>query len=251
MSASPAPIKPPSTTEALLEPYGEAYQRRQAEKFRGRKHNRWKVRCDLAHRLVDEHALPRLARARSGEPEPGAVTVLDVGCSIGTFAIEMAHRGFNAFGVDLDETALTIARELADEEGVSPGFVLGDAADFSQSHGEIDIAIAFDIFEHLFDDQLGAMLVALRRQLAPGGSLVFHTFPSELDYLLFWGDERAAAFLEPFKDAEPAHFDRLVKTYAAMRNAWEVLNTGQTHSEKIAPTSHPNPLSAERLRARG
>ena len=161
----------------------------------------------------------------------------------------MAHRGFNAFGVDLDETALTIARELADEEGVSPGFVLGDAADFSQSHGAIDIAIAFDIFEHLFDDQLGAMLVALRRQLAPGGSLVFHTFPSELDYLLFWGDERAAAFLEPFKDAEPAHFDRLVKTYAAMRNAWEVLNTGQTHSEKIAPTSHPNPLSAERLRA--
>jgi len=31
---------------------------------------------------------------------------LDVGCSIGTVAIEMAHKGYHSIGVDFDDKAL-------------------------------------------------------------------------------------------------------------------------------------------------
>ncbi len=36
---------------------------------------------------------------------------MDVGCSIGTFAIEFAAKGYRSFGIDFDQTALDIARD--------------------------------------------------------------------------------------------------------------------------------------------
>ena len=63
--------------------YGYQYQLTQAEKYRNRENNHWKYRIELANRLVDEalKEMPPTSRPR---------TLLDVGCSIGTFAIEFA-----------------------------------------------------------------------------------------------------------------------------------------------------------------
>ena len=66
--------------------YGRDYQLAQADKYRNRAHNHWRPRITLGCRLVEEHALPRMPGR-----EKGGITLVDVGCSIGTFAIEFAR----------------------------------------------------------------------------------------------------------------------------------------------------------------
>lgn len=88
--------------------YGREYQLKQAEKYKNRENNHWKFRIDMAKTLVERYSLPRF----KGKPNK-EVIVVDVGCSIGTFAIEFAKMGYQSFGIDLDKSALDIARQLS------------------------------------------------------------------------------------------------------------------------------------------
>ena len=67
--------------------------------------------------MIDKWVLPNLDISN-----PKNIRTLDVGCSIGTMAIEMAQRGFDSFGVDFDESALKLAQILAAEENLSIEF---------------------------------------------------------------------------------------------------------------------------------
>jgi SAM-dependent methyltransferase len=185
--------------------------------------------------------LPRLNRAAAD------VTVVDVGCSIGTMSIECAARGFRTYGVDFDRAALEIARELAAEEGVSPEFHLGDVAEWSASFGRpIDIALCFDIFEHLHDDELGSLLQSLRRQLSPEGALIFYTFPLQYDYV-FYSRGPLHWPLVPFKWLSPERFERVTRAYASLLDTGLLLATGKTYKERIKKLSHCNPTTKARL----
>ena len=98
-------------TAALSKPkatsyhYGEECQTQLAEKYRNRQSNHWKHRIELVHRLVSQYALSRL-----GHKSVSDVVVVDVGCSIGTFAIEFAKLGYRSYGVDFDPEALKLAK---------------------------------------------------------------------------------------------------------------------------------------------
>jgi 2-polyprenyl-3-methyl-5-hydroxy-6-metoxy-1,4-benzoquinol methylase len=221
--------------------YGLAYQRLQAAKYRDREHNHWKHRIRLAHELVDQYALPRL-----GDRKPAEITVVDVGTSIGTFAIEFAKRGFQTFGLDFDAQALAIAAELAREEGVEPTFVQTDVADWPRSLPRIDVAVCFDIFEHLHDDEMGAFLTAIRRNLSERGCLVFHTYPTQYDYLLF-GRGYARLPLNFAARLPPRWFERLLRAYAAVLDAGMLLLRGQDYRDSIKTWSHCNPTTRSRL----
>ena len=224
--------------------YGEAYQLEQVEKHRNRRDNHWKPRLALAHRMIDEFVLPRL-----GKRTPADITTLDVGCSIGTMAIEMSLRGFISYGVDFDRAALRIARELAVEEGATVEFFEGDVAEWRPEHvGSIDIALCFDIFEHLHDDELGALLQSLRRKLNPDGALVFYTFPLQYDYLFFSRDWLHWPLL-PFARLSPTVFETLVRGYAALLDAGLLVWTGASYKERIKKLSHCNPTTRARLEA--
>lgn len=234
--------------------YGREYQLRQAAKYRDRANNHWKTRVELAVRLVAEHVTPRL-----GGRGPAGVRVVDVGCSIGTFAIEFAKRGYRAVGVDLDAEALEMARTLAAEEGANAEFVCADLADWNgggdgagdgAEDAGIDIAVAFDIFEHLHDDQMGALLATLRRRLlVRGGALVFHTFPTEFDYLFFENEGKLSRPLEAFVGEPPEVFERLTRAHALRIDMGRVERGGKTQREAIAGLEHCNPTTPGRLRA--
>jgi 2-polyprenyl-3-methyl-5-hydroxy-6-metoxy-1,4-benzoquinol methylase len=224
--------------------YGEAYQLEQVEKHRHRRTNHWQPRIALAHDLIDRHVMPRL-----GSRLPGTINVVDIGCSIGTMAIEMALRGFKTYGVDFDASALTIARDLALEENVSVEFVKADVAEWRPEDGRsFDIAVCFDIFEHLHDDELGGLLQAVRRQLSPSGALVFYTFPLQYDYLFFSRDVLHWP-LWPFTWLSPRHFERLTRAYASVLDAGLLLWTGESYRERIRKLSHCNPTTKTRLEA--
>ena len=72
-----------------------------------------------------------------GRPQPAVVrlaseggfagAVLDAGCGTGANALHLASRGLSVLGVDVAETALTIARAKADARGLEVEFVVADA----------------------------------------------------------------------------------------------------------------------------
>lgn len=221
--------------------YGEGRQLKQVEKFRNRENNDWKYRIDLAHNLVERYILGR-HQGKSNKD----ITVVDVGCSIGTFAIEFAKRGFTTYGIDFDSFALEVAERLSREENVEPNFVCGDIATWDVDFPPIDVAICFDIFEHLHDDELGSFLVSIKKQLSKKGALVFHTFPTQYDHIFF--KQVYLSFpLVPFRNVSESTFDRIVKCYAFLIDAVLVAWKGETYRDMIKYEGHCNPTSKERL----
>jgi 2-polyprenyl-3-methyl-5-hydroxy-6-metoxy-1,4-benzoquinol methylase len=202
------------------------------------------LRVRLARDLVDTHALPMLGK------RPEEVTLVDVGCSVGLLAIEFSRAGFRSFGVDFDPVALEIAERLNREEGADARFLRMDVSDWNLDE-PIDVALCFDLFEHLHDDEIGSLLTGLKRKLSDRGCLVFHTLPLEYDYL-FWQSEKGIIqfprALRPFRNLPPRRFTRLVRIYAAWRDLLSICRRGgQTHKEVIKMHEHCNPLTRERL----
>jgi 2-polyprenyl-3-methyl-5-hydroxy-6-metoxy-1,4-benzoquinol methylase len=229
--------KPKSTSYE----YGHDYQTRLLAKYKHRNENHWRVRIELANSLVEDYALPRL-KTRSRQE----IVVVDVGCSIGTFAIEFAKRGYRSYGIDFDASAIGLATQLAADEGVAPEFVCGDISDWGGEFPLIDIAVCFDIFEHLHDDELGAFLSSIRRQLSADGAVVFHTFPTAYDHLFHWRAYRSWP-LVPLAGAPPSIFGRAVCAYSSFFDASLALITGQTYRERIMYRPHCNPTTLDRL----
>jgi 2-polyprenyl-3-methyl-5-hydroxy-6-metoxy-1,4-benzoquinol methylase len=222
--------------------YGKDYQLDQAEKYRNRRANHWQARIGLAHKLIDDYVVPRLRNK-----PPRDIVVVDVGCSIGTFAIELAKKGYRCYGIDFDPDALGIAHELSQEENVSPEFICGDVADWGKTFPSIDIAVCFDIFEHLHDDELGALLVAIRRGLSANGSLIFHTFPTQYDHLFFWKPYVRYPLAMLRRLPQPI-FNRFTKAYADLFDIGLLLKRGFTHREGVKLSGHCNTTTSERLK---
>jgi 2-polyprenyl-3-methyl-5-hydroxy-6-metoxy-1,4-benzoquinol methylase len=239
--------QPPKVTSYA---YGEdAYQKYMAQYYKESKvisaSNHEYLRVRLAFDLVEKWVLPHLSCKQRAE-----TTVVDVACSVGTFAIEFAKQGYKSFGVDFDPDAIKIARHLNEEEGANALFAEMDVSDWNGSFPPIDIAICFDVFEHLHDDELGALLYALRSRFSPDGALVFHSLPQQYDYL-FWNHQESIVefpfLLRPFKNCRTELFEKIVKTYALLRDMESICRTGLTHKESIKRSDHPNPLTKVRL----
>lgn len=233
--------KPKETSYA----YGERSQTRMAAKYRNRANNHWARRIAFCQELVRDHV--PLAKAMLASE----IVLVDIGCSIGTFAIEFAKLGYRAYGVDFDPVAIRWAEQLAAEENVSPTFVRMDVADWgAQNLPKIDVAICFDIFEHLHDDELGALLQSVRRQLASGGCVVFSTTPTQFSYMYSGGSAKLAivrAMTYPLTWLGQKSFPRVFRAYAAALDAMFLLFRGKDHRELIKQEKHCNPLTRERL----
>jgi 2-polyprenyl-3-methyl-5-hydroxy-6-metoxy-1,4-benzoquinol methylase len=222
--------------------YGEQYQLEQVDKHRNRKTNHWKERIEIAHTLIDKYVLNRMPNKKGAD-----ITVLDVGCSIGTMAIEMANRGFTTYGVDFDESALKIAEDLSAEENAEVKYFKGDVAAWNpELDSKIDIAVCFDIFEHLHDDELGALLQSVKKKMDDKGALIFYTFPQQFDYLLY-GRTIYCLPLILFLPFSNRIFERVVRAYAAFLDIFTLLFTGKSYKEKIKKYSHCNPTTTKRL----
>jgi 2-polyprenyl-3-methyl-5-hydroxy-6-metoxy-1,4-benzoquinol methylase len=213
--------------------YTSSYVQRQLEKFRNRHNNHWKAHLDLAATLVGRFAPPPPAR------------MLDLGCSIGTFALEFALKGYETTGLDLDEKSLEQGKALAEELGVSPLWIRSDATKFSLDE-PVDFAVCFDLLEHLFDDQIRDMLRSVHDSLRPGGVFLFHTFPTQYDHV-FYRNNVFPLPLIPFRNLSPAAFTELTRVYAGALDVYYLARKGKTWKSIIRNTVHPNPLSAERV----
>lgn len=214
--------------------YNSTYVDAQLVKFRSRHSNHWQHHISLAKKLVADHAAPPPA------------SLLDLGCSIGTFALEFALDGYATIGLDFDPKALEQGKKLADELGCETEWVCEDAGSFSLRE-KVDVVVCFDLLEHLSDDIIVKTLSRIRDNLRNGGVFIFHTFPTQYDHIFYKGALTCLPLI-PFRSLPEKKFETLVRQYANFLDIFYLLRYGKTHKGVIAKTVHPNPLSMERLR---
>src|SRR5688572_4099844 len=98
----------------------------------------------------------------------GPRSVLDAGCGTGRVGIELARRGVEVVGVDIDERMLGTARSKAPDIE----WHLGDLAQIDLGRKFDAIVMAGNVMIFLTPGTEGAVLKNLARHLAPSGVLV-------------------------------------------------------------------------------
>lgn len=101
---------------------------------------------------------------------PAPASVVDLGCGTGSLAVLLAQAGYAVRGVDLSGRMLAVAKEKAEEAGVTVELREGDVADPPCSPGAYDVVLARHVLWALPDPS--AALGEWVRLLRPGGRLV-------------------------------------------------------------------------------
>ncbi|MHB8575387.1 MAG: class I SAM-dependent methyltransferase [Dehalococcoidia bacterium] len=108
----------------------------------------------------------------------GVRSVLDAGCGTGRVGRELARRGLDVTGADIDPEMLRVAREKAPDLD----WRLGDIATIDFGRTFDCVAMAGNVMIFLTPGTEGAVLANLARQLSPDGSIVagFQLVPGRL-----------------------------------------------------------------------
>ena len=113
---------------------------------------------------------------RRYNPDMKTELVLDLGCGTGRMTLELGRRGYDMTGVDLSPEMLDLAREAAEEAGLSDKmlWLLQDITDF-ELYGTVELAVScLDTLNHLTDAaDLRRCLSLVHNYLVPDGLFVF------------------------------------------------------------------------------
>lgn len=94
--------------------------------------------------------------------------VLDGGCGTGRVAIELARRGLDVVGTDLDPDMIGLARAKAPELT----WVHADLSELDLPTRFDAIVLAGNVIPYVASDRRHAAVAACARHLAPGGRLI-------------------------------------------------------------------------------
>lgn len=97
--------------------------------------------------------------------------VLEIGCGIGTDAVNFARQGADYTAIELSEASLDLARKRFDVYGLTGSFHLGNAeeADRLLAPSSFDLIYSFGVIHHTPNPR--AAIEAARRLIAPDGEL--------------------------------------------------------------------------------
>lgn len=149
--------------------------------------SRWLAEAGGRARTYDDRWAEMAARGEPvhGEAEfvtallsPGGA-VLDAGCGTGRVAAELARRGFDVVGVDLDASMLEKARTKA--PGVT--WMEGDLVDVAVGRRFDVVLMAGNVMIYVGPGTEAAVVANMARHVAAGGALVagFQLDPGRLD----------------------------------------------------------------------
>jgi SAM-dependent methyltransferase len=95
-------------------------------------------------------------------------SVLDAGCGTGRVAIELARRGLDVTGVDVDRSMLDVARSKAPELP----WVVGDLAEVDLGRTFDVVVLAGNVMIFLAPGTEARVVANMARHIEPGGALV-------------------------------------------------------------------------------
>lgn len=110
---------------------------------------------------------------RENLPSWQKVKVLDVGCGVGALSLYLAKQGAQVTGIDISERAIKIAREAAEQTGLSQKVTFKLENIKKASKGSYDFVLCSEVIEHIPND--ADFLKRLVSQLKPGGVLMLTT----------------------------------------------------------------------------
>ncbi len=214
--------------------YDEIFVERQLQKYTHSDRNFWRLKLQSIAELTGELQGQR---------------ILDLGCGVGTCAIEYGMRGNQTIGVDYTLPAVQAGQEMGRSKGLTETtFCVGDVSTLPFIDQAFDGIIASDIFEHLIPEVLDRTVGECARVLKPGGRLYVMTWPTRYRYIfnsrvflvcvapVFWLPRR-------WLKAYVRWLDRtIVQWYHRLRH-------GMTHDAYRLASIHPNPLTKEDLEA--
>jgi len=119
---------------------------------------------------------PQPAIVRLGGDGAFAGTVLDAGCGTGENALHVASLGLPVVGVDVAETAVSMAREKAAARGIAAEFLVADALRLDRLGRAFETVLDCGLF-HTFDGEERRDYVAsVASVTSPGGRLYLLCF---------------------------------------------------------------------------
>ncbi|TCM50427.1 class I SAM-dependent methyltransferase [Kribbella sp. VKM Ac-2568] len=108
-----------------------------------------------------------------------AGTVLDAGCGTGENALHVASLGFSVLGVDVAETALTMARAKAHDRGIETEFAAADALHLERLGRRFETVLDCGLFHAFNSDERPAYVTSLASVTEHDGSLYVLCFSDE------------------------------------------------------------------------
>jgi len=132
-----------------------------------------------AAHLVDHESAFQRYRVRKvlelHTPDPSD-RVVDLGCGWGTFGFALSERVREVVGVDFSSRSIELCEAQATKRRAdNVRFLRADAADTGLDPDSFDVALAADLFEHLYPDDASRVAREAHRILKPGGRFVTWT----------------------------------------------------------------------------
>jgi len=100
--------------------------------------------------------------------------VLDVGCGAGVEVVRFARAGARVTGVDIAQSAITLAQQNLDQQGLQARLDVVDGEQLPYPDGSFDLVFAHGVVQYTGDD--ARMVAEIHRVLRPGGLAIFQGY---------------------------------------------------------------------------
>jgi 2-polyprenyl-3-methyl-5-hydroxy-6-metoxy-1,4-benzoquinol methylase len=105
---------------------------------------------------------------------------VELGCGTGNYVMYLASLGFDATGVDISDTAVSLAGKNASEKGLSCHFIAADIlGDMSMVRGPFDFAYDWQVLHHIFPEHRETYMKNVFSLLKPQGQYLSLCFSEE------------------------------------------------------------------------
>ncbi len=100
--------------------------------------------------------------------------VLDVGCGAGVEVVRFSRAGARVTGVDIASSAITLARQNLEQQGLSARLDVADGEHLPYADASFDLVFAHGVVQYTGDDS--RMVTEIHRVLRPGGLAIFQGY---------------------------------------------------------------------------
>jgi ubiquinone/menaquinone biosynthesis C-methylase UbiE len=148
--------------------------------------------------------------------------VLDVGCGAGVEVVRFARAGARMTGVDIAESAITLARANVTQQGLEARLEVADGEHLPFPDASFDLVFAHGVVQYTGND--AAMVAEIHRVLRPGGLAIFQAYNRNSWLNLLSKvmktplEHEDAPVLKRYSDTE---FRRLVSVFTDVRMVFE------------------------------
>ncbi|MBN2331106.1 MAG: class I SAM-dependent methyltransferase [Candidatus Aenigmarchaeota archaeon] len=111
--------------------------------------------------------------------EEGGKRVLDLGCGTGRHIIFLASEGFDVYGTDISNNALSITKKKLEERGLDAKLSKGDMSTLGFEKGFFDAVISTYVIHHAKLEVIRKVISEVARVLKAGGLFSFIVLSDE------------------------------------------------------------------------